>query len=271
MLNRLFVPITAKHLNTQTYVEILPCDILKPFIRCYWQSESMNCTNINTDTHIVIPDGCMDIIFEYNHFTNDISVKFCGMNDKFFYTKDTNEKHKLVFGIRFYFWAVSLFADDTMKKSKNCFVDIDNYFVDFKKILLDNLIASTSFEDRINLVQIYLINKLKEKNRNETFFNSVYYILKAKGMINISEVCNYVCISQRQLERLCLVNTGMSPKKIADIVRFQNIWQDIYYNKNIVSMADLSYKYGYSSQSHFLNDFKKYFDMTPLQVKSNLY
>lgn len=267
-LQELFYPITANPENTEANTEIVPCNKLKPFIRCFWGSPK---PFINNETEpsktTVIPDGCMDIIFEIDYLENKIDVMFYGINDGYFETNDNDKNNlKSVFAIRFYFWAASFFADDNMKYVKNTCVDVDYYFTDFKKALLNILIEKKNMIDRIQYVEKYLLKKLADKfNPNNDFLNAVQYTINSKGVVEVPEICNYVSISQRKLERIFLDKVGLSPKKVAGIVRFQNVWKDIYYSKNHNSL-DLTFKYKYNSQSHFINDFKKYFNQTPLQA-----
>ena len=92
----------------------------------------------------------------------------------------------------------------------------------------------------------------------------MYYLLSSKGVITVSELCKRTNISDRQLERLFLEYTGASPKKIADIVRFQNVLQDLFLSKHC-SQQDIIFNYKYYDQSHLINDFKKYAEKTPLE------
>ncbi|MFZ5966938.1 MAG: helix-turn-helix domain-containing protein [Bacillota bacterium] len=270
-LAQLFRPITAKPENTETYIEILPCDILKPYVRCFWGSPQPKRKfwqeNFKSHSTIIIPDTCMDIIFEIDYLSNEVSSVFCGINDTSFSDFRSNKTAVVsTFGIRFHFWAVHLFADICMREVLNVFTDVEEYFGDFKKALENILMEKTTMEEKIPEVEKYLMNRLNINRRtNDDVMNAVYYILKAKGIISIAELCKSVAISQRQLERLFLEYIGVSPKKTADLVRFQNVWQDMYYSKTF-DFQDVVFKYKYSDQSHFVNDFKKYAGRTPLEA-----
>lgn len=80
-----FKPIIAKPKNTMEYVEFSPCHLLKPYIRCFWGSPQpvlkiKKAAFIPRST-IIIPDTCMDIIFEIDYHSNKINSVFCGIND----------------------------------------------------------------------------------------------------------------------------------------------------------------------------------------------
>jgi AraC-like DNA-binding protein len=270
-LSNLFNPIIAKPKNTPHYVEIPPSNLLKPYIRCFWGSLHPILTSGKDENQshstIIIPDACMDIVVDINHSSNKISASFCGINDTPFHTTVTNKATiSSTFGIRFYFWAVPLFADTNMREALNAFVTVDNYFYDFRKNLQDVLLERTSVIDLIAATEKYLLKRLQvSRPLDPTILNALYFILKTKGLIPIPALCTNINISQRHLERLFADFVGASPKKISDIVRFQMLWQDMYYSHRR-NFCDLAYHYQFTHQSHFINSFKKYAGRTPLEA-----
>jgi AraC-like DNA-binding protein len=84
-------------------------------------------------------------------------------------------------------------------------------------------------------------------------------------VLSAAELSRKTTISPRQLQRLFLEFVGVSPKKITDLVRFQNIWQAMYYSRT-QDFGDIVYRYQYTDQSHFNNDFKKYAGRTPTEA-----
>ena len=270
-LSNLFNPIIAKPKNTLQYVEIPPSNLLKPYIRCFWGSFPPLLPSGKNEQRsystLIIPDGCMDIVVDINHISNKLNAAFCGINDAPFHPAATNKATTTsTFGIRFYFWAVPLFADTTMRDALNAFIDVDNYFYDFRKKLADILLARPSILDQIAAAEEYLLSCLQtSRPMDPNILNALYYILKTKGLISIPALCTKITISQRHLERLFTEFIGASPKKISDIVRFQMIWQDMYYSHSR-NFCDLAYHYQFAHQSHFINSFKKYAGRTPVEA-----
>ncbi len=56
-------------------------------------------------------------------------------------------------------------------------------------------------------------------------------------------------------------------KKISDIVRYQNVWNDYLFSKDFNAL-DAVYKYNYTDQAHMLNHFKKHHGMTMRDAKA---
>lgn len=270
-LVNLFRPIIAKPQNTTTYIEISPCNLLKPYIKCYWGSPKpflkYKQEVFIPHSTIIIPDTCMDIIFDIDYHSNKISSIFCGINDAPFRVFDVNNTTFIsTFAIRFNFWAVHLFSDISMKESLNAFVNMDEYFSDFKRKFESIFIEKTTIPERIFAVENYLLNRLFiHHHMNSNLLNAIYFILNSKGLMSVTELSNKTNISPRQLQRLFLEFVGASPKKITNLVRFQNIWQAMYYSHK-QDFSDIVYRYNYTDQSHFNNDFKKYAGRTPTEA-----
>jgi AraC-like DNA-binding protein len=268
-LSTLFKPIISTPCNNpEQYVEIQPCQALKPYIRCFW-GEPRPYMYESREPDAAIPDACIDIVFYINYSTNEITNKFCGIGDMPF-LPDTGKRSGVIsyFGIRFYFWAAHLFVKGGLSSIVNNSSDVEQYFPDFRKTLEGILIHHPCIEDRIYFTEIYLLNKLRNSfSENNNLMNAVFRILTAKGVISIPEVCEYVGISQRQLERIFSEYVGFSPKRAADVVRYQNVWQDLFYARTH-DFPDIAYEYGYTDQAHLVNDFKKHHGKAPLEAFS---
>jgi AraC-type DNA-binding domain-containing proteins len=270
-LSNLFNPIIAKPRNTLQYIEIPPSTWLKPYIRCFWGSlrplPTSGKSEYQSHPKIIIPDACMDIVIDINHNVNKVTATFCGINDTYFHSVIPKKADiTSSFGIRFYFWAVPLFADTNMKAALNAFINVEAYFHDFRKKLENVLLEKTTITDRIAVAEKYLLNRLQaSRPLDPNILNAAYAILKSKGLTSIPALCTSVNISQRHLERLFAEFIGISPKKLTDIIRFQMLWQDMYYSCNH-NFCDLAYDYQFSHQSHLVNSFKKYAGRTPLEA-----
>ncbi len=273
-LNNLYHPVTAQpFLKDETYVEIQPCEALKPYVCCFWGMPQPYSGHISIQAKdkLVVPDTCMDIIYNINTDKNEITDLFAGISDTTFKDNADNVTSPTsCFAIRFYCWAVPLFSGSSMKHTHNAFIGAEAYFKDFKRDLHNILIGNQLIVDRVDKVEQYLIKKLNLDKQNNNVMNAIYRILVSKGTSNISELTGFTGVSQRQLERLFLEYVGVSPKKLSCLVRYQYLWQDILFNGNF-NFQDGVFKYGYTDQSHLINDFRKYHTMSPIDAKMFAY
>lgn len=132
-LYKIYNPITAAPFKcTGDYMEFEPCDALKPYIRCFWGSKKPVAQDENAaaTTSIVTPDTCMDIVFSVDFTNNKIESLFCGIDDRTFIAHNDDKKKKTfsLFAIRFYAWGAALFAEESMRNTKNAFFDAECHF-----------------------------------------------------------------------------------------------------------------------------------------------
>lgn len=279
-LSQLYYPITAKPAGAG---EVLPCKALRPYIRCFWGTAALPETSglvpktaligepisLSPEPEVIIPDTCMDIIWEWDECTGESEGVFCGINDAPFEVGQATEStSRRYFAIRFHFWAVHMFADEHLRDALNVHVPVEQYFTSFRRELGYRLGASLTYAERIAVVEEYLLKRLEQTvHSRDSLLNAVYSILKQRGVVDARELESSAGVSSRQLERLFREYIGLSPKKTADLVRFQNVWLDLYRSPPPAkAMQDMVYDYRYSHQSHMINSFKKFAGRTPLEA-----
>lgn len=270
-MSKYYTPITANpYAVNDTYMEIAPCDELKPFIRCFWGTKKPIQNQINeiiSQDGIVTPDTCMDIMFNIDYTNNTISSHFAGINDTSFRTSNASNTHLVSnFAIRFYAWSVILFSSESMKEVKNSFTDTNEYFTGIKEELEKILFDVTDIYDIILIAERILLGKIDTNRMNSYVMNSVAQTIKHHGNVKGNELATYSCVGRRQLERLYQEYIGISPYKLADLIRYQYLWKDVLTDKNFDVLTAVL-KYGYTDQAHLLHNFKKYHTMNPLQAK----
>lgn len=273
-----YQPITANPAQTNEYK---PCKTLEPYIRCFWGSmaplshmENPKYTIEKPSSHqptleTVIPDTCMDIIWNLDGFTGRDSAFFIGINDApFEVPADVENRGSSLFAIRFHFWAVHFFADDHLRNVLNAHVEVDQYFSSFRRELGALLANANSMIERITAAEAYLLRRLERGYQtNDSMMNAVYTMIKYKGVVTIEDLKVSSGLGSRQLERLFQEFIGVSPKKAANLVRFQNVWQELYHpSPQMKSVQDIIFAYQFSDQSHFINNFKKFAGRTPLEA-----
>ena len=274
-LNNIFTAATATpFLCDESYIEIEPCSELKPYIKCFWGSKNpYNKLKENIPSRwLIIPDTCMDIIFNVSFTENRICNSFCALDERSYYINHENDKDELVsdFAIRFYAWGAAFFTDNSLKQTKNSVYDVDCFFPKLKREIEPMLFDKVDIYDRVTLVQNYLLNSINRKRHNRIVNDSLSEILLNKGNIRADRLAQSVFTSNRQLERLFNEYIGISPKKLSSLIRYQCLWQEALFAENL-NLLDMAEKYGYSDQAHLLNDFKKFHGMTISEARKYAY
>lgn len=262
-LDKIFTTITLSPMKKGNYIEIEPSNELKPYIRCFWSSEyrTVNTSKILVENSLIIPDICMDIILSQNN--HNICSSFCGIYDKAF---SSGGNYAQLFGIRFYAWSVVLFADEHMNGIRNTFANVNEYFFDFSNSLKDEIMSADSIFKRKEIAEKYLFSKLNNSRMNYNVMNSLYYIISNNGKATVDDLSHYCVLSKRQLERKFLENSGVSPKQMINLIRYQLLWQDCV--KRNFDAGTAVEKFGYYDQSHMLKEFKRYHGMSLSKAKN---
>lgn len=265
-LSNIYKPITANPFKS-SYIEIPACNLLKPYIRCFWGG--IGVSSGSTDS-IVIPDTCMDIIFDIDYTENKVYGEFCGINDSaFILHSDMCNNLRSCFAIRMYAWAVPMFSGISMSRVKNIFCSVEEYFPYFGDEFKQRLFEVTDIYERKELAEKILLKNLLANKYNNDILNSLYYIFLNNGATSVNDIAEYSCISKRQLERKFLEYIGLSPKKMNNLIRYQLLWKDILFSNNF-NIGKAVEKFGYFDQAHLLNDFKKYHLLSISEAKRNL-
>ena len=257
--------ITAYHPITSTpfthspaYSEIAPSRALLPYIRCFWGTAD---TAKAEEGRLVIPDTCMDIIFNLDYDNNVVRSSFCTIDENAYFSHNT---YRSVFGIRFYAWSAVLFADNSFAGTKNKVFDTDEFFTGLKRDILPMLLSVPSLPERAKTAEKYLLKRLDLNHMNNDLMNAVSDIIVGRGNVRTAWLATKNAVSVRQLERWFNDNMGISPKSFSSLVRYQMMWQEMCFRGG--NILDMTEKYGYYDQAHLLNDFKRHHSMTPKQA-----
>ncbi len=262
-LYHLFAPITA----ASSQWEFAPCEALKPYVRCFWyvcrQKNALNSTYTQ-----VIPDGCMDIIFDVDLHNNSVSAAFCGLDDRPYNVENSVDKQRngYTFGIRFYAWSAVCFSNDILRKTSNSACNAEQLFP-FICYELQDCFFISDIGTLISCAEKTLLKHINLQRQNSVVIESLYTILTEYGTVRTEELSRRMFVSRRQLERLFDDYIGMSPKRISSVVRHQLLWQDILSSKYF-DVQHILMKYGYADQSHMLKDFRKYHGMNIAEAKT---
>lgn len=259
-------PLTARPFRrNRTYEEQIPCKPLRPYVSCFWSSEGIEKSGADGLIR-VIPDTCMDIIIEINYTKQIIKSCLCGIQDDTVMMEQGKEKEETVrFAVRFPFWAVRRFLTLDMSALYNQVLDLD-LLIPGCNSKFEELFYCHSFEERITWMEAYLLGIFKPEGYNPNLFNSIEYLLRSRGRAPVRDICGYSTVSQRQLERLFKQEIGISIKRTASLVRYQNVWREVILQEHFNVQKAVG-RYGYADQAHLLNEFKRFHGLYPSQAK----
>jgi AraC-like DNA-binding protein len=128
----------------------------------------------------------------------------------------------------------------------------------------EKLFFASSDQQRIRVVEHFLLSQLKNIQADKLIVEAVRLIYQSKGTIRIQELNHRLAISQSPFEKRFRKVVGTSPKKFASIVRFNTVLNNLTETK---SLTDICYEHNFFDQAHFIKSFKQFTGDTPEQFK----
>lgn len=221
-IRRMWQPLTATpFLATAAHHEILPCESLQGWIRCFWGGIA----GAGASPTRIIPDVCADLIYHIDETAGRIiQASFCGVSDVCGTAHSPMIPGHTVstFAIRFHAFGAYAFADDALRGTLNGFESPEIRFGRLDRALRARLPELRGLSARTAYAQsVLLAFQCRENPLVETAADA---LLCHRGTATISEWAHELFISSRQLERLLGEYWGMTPKKGSALVRYQALY-----------------------------------------------
>jgi AraC-like DNA-binding protein len=242
-----------------TYREIQPSVRLRRYVECYWaQSQE------GTADHLVLPDGCVDILFS-RRGGEPIGLATVGLMTVPLRVPATPAQS--FFGVRFrpgmasaFIPGAELLTDETRP--------LDDLMGSAARRMLERLAESRSLEAMCELMD-QLLRPLDPPDIGERVLRQLESAEGSAGS-SLDEAIAQSGLSVRHFRRLCLERAGVSPKYLSRILRFRKAVQRIgavggsaQHHLAQPSWADFAVACGYYDQAHFIREFQEFAGCTP--------
>lgn len=251
------------------YTEYQPCGLLSPFIDKYWEFKG----NPNYGMQIsILPDGCTDFIFTLGEVANPMEKEslvmqpyrsyFVGAMTRYS-TLITNTETVHMLGIRFHPCGLFRFMNLPLQELTNQRISTDELETLFDNTFADRLCEEPGIEERISLIEHFLIQHLCKDNlidKQITF--AIDHINVSKGKLPIHSIIDKVCICQRHFERKFKQHTGYTPKEYSRIIKFKNAI-DLLRTTSTDNLLSTAVNAGYYDVSHLSKEVKALSGNTP--------
>lgn len=176
----------------------------------------------------------------------------------------TNKIHFI--SIRFKSGRFRHFTSIDFKQLNNNFISTYDLWKNDSKLLIKKIYNANSINHKLEIIDSFLTTCLKKhlKKKSEEMDKILDFLYYNFNAISIKELSLKYNLSERQLERSFKTHYGISPKKFQVLSRFQNIVKTnlLERNKNYIHSL---FDNGYFDQSHFIKEFKKLTNQTPLE------
>ncbi|WP_028585841.1 helix-turn-helix transcriptional regulator [Desulfogranum mediterraneum] len=244
------------------YIEYAPPLCLQPLVHCYWSYSAHSAKSLATSNPI-IPDGCVDIIFDLNVPTQSKCLVVGPM------TKPIQNTKSNLFGARFKPGMASLFFPSPLKEMVDQIVEINDLQGQETDTMADSLANMNCPQERLSRISSMFQQILSDQPVFEKQIQSAISIIElSSGRVSIQEITQKIGCSRQHLTRKFQRHTGLTPKFFSQVVRVNRLIE-IYKTNSTSSLGDLAQICGYYDQSHMISEFKKITGITPQSFLKN--
>lgn len=247
-----------------------PSAILQPYVRHYYLFESDTATAFE-DT--VFPSGDMEMIFNLgagvweaatnNEFLRTPPVEFWGQITQPLAIRSKG-RHTML-GVKFFPHSAAYFLKEDISSFNDQVCSLADVIGAPVKLLHAQLLETEEINARIALLEAFLVKQLIYQEKKAGKIDKVANILTAIQTDPTEHHLNLVAsrhnITPRYLHKLIYQYTGLSPRSLNRITRFQLSLKLLARNEQ--PLTAIAYECGYFDQSHFIRDFKTFTGVTP--------
>jgi AraC-like DNA-binding protein len=246
------------------YSTFVPDLKLQSVVECYWIVEGKE-----TEWQKITPDGYTELIFhfgdryEVRHSGKDSELQphtiAAGQIDTPLFLRPTGKSG--VLGIKFQPTGIWKLFGFEMSALTNRTVDLSELLGDSAKSVHALLCKSAANEQRITIVEEFLVNRQQQELRKSEIDEAVKTILSGKGQATIQQLSEKSGLSPRKMERLFKQQVGVSAKLYSRIIRFAQVYKLL--RQPELSKAEATYLSGYFDQAHFNKEFREFAGENP--------
>ncbi|HZY82644.1 MAG TPA: helix-turn-helix domain-containing protein [Cyclobacteriaceae bacterium] len=242
------------------FQRIEPSESAKNAVECYWIVEDDDVSPVKQK---IIPDGFTEIIFHFgDHYRVNLSKKwqrqskslFAGQISGYFHLENTGTTD--IVGIKLRPSAVAHLFRVSMKPFTDRVVDLRKAVGTKMRSVETAMRKLDDNEKRVELIEAFISEKSVAYPKDHPVDKALEMIFNKKGMIQVSDICKELSVTDRYIQQLFQKYVGLSPKFFARIIRFSHIFQLI--KENNPDWAAVVYEAGYYDQSHFIRNFKAF-------------
>ncbi len=236
------------------YREHQPDPALSRYIECVWTLDSPTALN----NHRVPPDGCLDIVYDRTHGLRAIGTM-------------TTEQHfhfsrcAQLTGIRFRPGMARLFLGISSAELTDTSLPLEDLWSTRARDLRRRLDEAGSIQRASRILCDNLPAPAGAPNPPQQAIES---LAAAHGNADLDLIAHYANLSPRQFRRRCLEETGLTPKRLARVLRFRHACR-IADALDRPNWSDIALEAEYFDQAHLIRDFHQFTGQTPMAVFSN--
>ena len=246
------------------YREYPPSAALRPYVECYWSRVSGTAPGVPL-TQRVLPDGCIDILFDLGS-RRDTAFVIGPMTRPLMFESAETEN---MIAVRFRPGGAFAFFDVPMSALTDLRPEIAHFWKDataFEATILER----DSVALQIEALESALLQRLAGARAIDPRVRAAVASLRGKsGLTSVDSLSQELGITRQHLARRFQEQVGLTPKMFARITRMQDVLRRIG-NGREVDWCTVALDSGYYDQAHMIDDFKDLCGTSPARYLAEL-
>lgn len=250
------------------YSEHAPCGALRPYVECFWSRTGQAQTQM-APVHRVLPDGCLDIVFNFGDAREWRAAVVGTMTRALVRASGWREEF---LGVRFRPGQASLFLRPPAQEFTDRAVALREVWgregAELEERLAGMRGPSTSLRAglraRLSALENMLLRRLAQAPSPNASLNAVIEVIKgSSGAISVHYLSEATGWSRQHLARKFNRAVGIGPKLFCRVVRFRRLVENA--RSRPIGWAEAAAAFGYYDQAHLIAEFKEFAGLTPTQ------
>jgi AraC-like DNA-binding protein len=250
----------------------LPRPPLNQFVEMLWFHEGYNCGH---RLERVLPDGSMELIIylrdEDRHVFDRVTHRprqsyrrswLSGPHSEFIII-DTACDASMI-GVHFRPGGAKAFFGFPLDELRNSVVDLDAIWNGNAQSLREHLLEAPNPAAKFRILEEALLARWRRfASRHRAVVYALECFAREPHGITIGQVTNEIGLSARRFIEVFTQQVGMTPKMFCRVRRFQHALAEIHRRRDVV-WAEIATASGYYDQAHFINNFREFCGITPV-------
>lgn len=239
-----------------TYGEFAPDPRLADVVECFWTGSGHS--GAQPVQHRILPDGCMDIIFDLRPSSDATAFVVGTMSRPHLFTTQGWTRS---LGVRFRPGGLRAFVRLDATELVDEEADLQHFWCARATELREKL-GELPTRPAVELLQITLL-KSRVYPVDPYIAFCVSQLTRPGERVRLRDLERGAGLSERQLERRFASSIGVSPKLFARIARFRTAVRRAENHVGRIDWAALAAECGYADQSHLAREFREFSGLSP--------
>lgn len=257
--------------QTTRYQLFTPSPSLAPYVSCYWVITGSN--HAPASRIRVLPDGCMDIIFDLNGGLAPLGVPSPHSSRPHAFvtgastlpTVITLPPSPRIVGVHFTPGGAPSLLKIKADELTGTSTPLDEFLPEFSRLAMSYVGEMESAESMARTIDQLLLEQASALKPTDTITaHAVGAMWRQPHSVKVKNLVRDMSVNHKRLERNVLTHVGLTPKRLSRVIRFVDAAQRLQTVPSL-SLAQLATDLGYTDQAHFNREFKTMSDLTPTQ------